>query len=173
MFIPALLILHMMYKGLPVSVKNLHTRSPWRHEHKYSDLVFLSFVLFFFPSIFKSLFLSLLIILFCLHPYSARFLLHVLFFSLSLLPPRTAHSQSRVRLTQTGTPQRMTLSLWRTWTSWVDRRSCRQRRSWHWLWPNPWPRCRWRWRNRIARSHLWLTWSVPDLHSSAPFDHEM
>lgn len=170
MFILALLILHAMYNGLPESVKNLHTKMPWRHKHKSSDLVFLilsSFFLFFpfhyyIPS-FVSAYYSFLSqsLLSSLSP--SIYLL--LFFSLSLLPPHTPHSQSRVRPTRTGTPQRMTLSLWRTWTSWVDRRSCRQRQSWHWLWPNPWPKCRWRWRNRIARSHLWLTWSVPDLHS--------
>lgn len=50
MFILALLILHAMYNGLPISVKNLHTKMPWRHKHKSSDLVFLilsSFFLFF------------------------------------------------------------------------------------------------------------------------------
>lgn len=91
-----------------------------------------------------------------------------------LFPPLTPFhppcSPSRVRPTRTGTPQRMTLSLWRTWTSWVDRRSCRRRRSWPWLWLSPWPRCRWRWRNRIARSHQWPTWSVAEIHSNAAFD---
>lgn len=90
--------------------------------------------------------------------------IHYFHFSLSPLPPPLC-SPSRVRPTRTGTPQRTTRSLWRTWTSWVDRRSCRRRRSWPWRWPNPWPRCRLRWRNRIVKSHQWPTWSVPEICS--------
>lgn len=77
------------------------------------------------------------------------------------LPPPC--SPNRVLPTRTGTPQRTTRSLWRTWTSWVDRRSCRQRLNWPWLWPSPWPRCRWRLKNRTAKSHQWLIWSVPEI----------
>lgn len=77
------------------------------------------------------------------------------------LPPPC--SPNRVLPTRIGTPQRTTRSLWRTWTSWVDRRSCKQRLNWPWLWPSPWPRCRWRLKNRTAKSHQWLTWSVPEI----------
>lgn len=90
----------------------------------------------------------------------------ILFTFSFVIPPCSASprssSPSRVHPTRTGIPQRKILSLWMTRTSWVDRRSCRRRRSSPWLWPSPWPRCRWRWRNRIARSRRWPTWLVPE-----------
>ncbi len=78
----------------------------------------------------------------------------------SVLSVHLSSEQTELVLLGTETPRRTTRSLWRTWTSWADRRSCRPRPSWLSRWPNPWPRCRWRWRSRTVRSLPWRTWYV-------------
>lgn len=118
-FHPPFICLRHMYitkrdwKKLLFLFPNLHLLRKLARMHQFSSLSF-----FFLGLTLSLVFHTLFYLWFYFSIPFLLTLLHTFLCSPSRAPP-----------TRTGTPQRMTPSPWRTWTFWVARRSCRQRRS--------------------------------------------